>query len=90
MDPETITFDYVRRYVDRVVRAPEDALCAAVRGLAAQEHLIAEGAGAAALAALLDGLGVAGRRVAAVVSGSNIDAARLASLISGAPPGPRQ
>ena len=85
MDPETITFDYVRRLVDRVVLAPERAIEAAVRDLAAHEHLIAEGAGATAVAALLDGLGVSGRRVAVVVSGSNIDAARLAALITGAP-----
>jgi threonine dehydratase len=90
MDPETITFDYVRRLVDRVVLAPERAIESAVGELAAREHLIAEGAGATAVAALLDGLGVAGRRVAVVVSGSNIDAARLAALITGVLPGGRQ
>jgi threonine dehydratase len=73
-----------------VVLAPERAIEAAVRDLAAHEHLIAEGAGATAVAALLDGLGVSGRRVAVVVSGSNIDAARLAALITGAPPRGRQ
>jgi threonine dehydratase len=90
MDPETITFDYVRQYVDRVVLAPERAIEAAVRDLAGHEHLIAEGAGATAVAALADGLAVAGRRVAVVVSGSNIDAARLAALLTGAPPAGRQ
>jgi threonine dehydratase len=82
MDPETITFAYVRRYVDRVMLAPEPAIVAAVRDLAVREHVVAEGAGAAAVAALSGGASMAGRRVAAVVSGSNIDAARLARLLS--------
>jgi len=82
MDPESITFDYVRRFVDRCVLAPEDAIDFAVRDLAAREHVIAEGAGATAVAALVDGLPVEGRRVAVVVSGSNIDAAKLAKLLT--------
>ena len=82
MDPATITFDYVRRYVDRVVLAPERAIEAAVRELAVREHVVSEGAGATAVAALVDGMQLAGRQVAVVVSGSNIDAARLARLLS--------
>ena len=82
MDPDTITFDYVREYVDRVVLAPEPAIIAAVRDLVMHEHLVAEGAGATAVAALAGGLQVAGRLVAVVVSGSNIDAARLARLLT--------
>jgi threonine dehydratase len=81
MDPRTITFDYVRRYVNRVVLAPEHAIEDAVRRLAADEHLIAEGAGATAVAALASGLRPKGSHVAVVVSGSNIDAARLARLL---------
>ena len=81
MDPDTITFDYVRGYVDRVVLAPEPAIIAAVRDLVVHEHLVVEGAGATAVAALAGGLPVAGRFVAVVVSGSNIDAARLARLL---------
>ena len=47
--------------------------------LALEEHLIAEGAGALALAA---GRRVAGKRKCAVVSGGNIDAGVLAALLS--------
>jgi threonine dehydratase len=82
MDPETITFSYVQRYVDRVMLAPEGAIEGAVRDLAMREHVVAEGAGATAVAALVGGVSMAGRRVAVVVSGSNIDAARLARLLS--------
>jgi threonine dehydratase len=47
--------------------------------LALEEHVIAEGAGALALAA---GRRVAGKRKCAVVSGGNIDAMVLAGLLS--------
>jgi threonine dehydratase len=47
-----------------------------------EEHLIAEGAGAVGVAALLAGrVSPLGRHAAAVVSGGNIDRARLASLL---------
>ncbi len=85
MDPETITFDYVRRLVDRVELAPEKALEDAVRALVAHEHLIAEGAGATAVAGLLSGIRPRGVNVAVIVSGSNIDAARLAGLLGASP-----
>jgi threonine dehydratase len=82
-DPETITFDIVRRFVDRIVTVSEAALAAAVVGLVEREHLIAEGAGAAASAAVASRrVDVAGRRVAAIVSGSNIDRARLIAVLS--------
>ena len=81
MDPETMTFDLVRRYVDRTVLAPESAIADAIRGLFEEERVIAEGAGAAAVAALLARLPVAGRRVAVVVSGANIDAELLSKVL---------
>lgn len=82
MDPDTITFDLIQRHVDRVVVAREHAIEDAVRGLIAHEHLVAEGAGATAVAALADGLRVNGRNIAVVLSGSNIDSARLGALLS--------
>jgi threonine dehydratase len=81
-DPETITFELIQRFVDRIVTVSEDDLAAAVVRLVEKEHLIAEGAGAAAPAAVASKrVDVTGRRVAAILSGSNIDRARLASLI---------
>ena len=81
MDPDSITFELVRDNVDRMVLAPERAIAAAVRGLFEEERVIAEGAGATAVAALVDGRAVAGRRVAVVVSGSNIDAGLLSKVL---------
>lgn len=88
LDPDTITFDLVRQHVDRIVVAPERAIEDAVRGLVSAEHLIAEGAGAAAVAALVSGQRgddqrIEGQRIAVLLTGSNIDTAKLAVLIGG-------
>ena len=81
-DPDTITFGLIQDLVDRIETVTEDDLAAAIAGLVEHEHLVAEGAGAAAVAALVGGrVEARGRRVAAIVSGSNIDRARLAALL---------
>ena len=77
-DPDTITFAFIQRLVDRIVTVSEADLAAAIVGLVEAEHLIAEGAGAAATAALVgERVGTprpAGRRGRL---GGNIDRARL-------------
>ncbi len=81
-DPETITFAFIQRLVDRIVTVSEGDLAAAIAGLAEAEHAIAEGAGAAATAAIAgQRIEVRDRRVGAIVSGGNIDRARLKSLL---------
>jgi len=83
-DPETITFAYIQKLVDRIVTVSEADLAAAVVGLATEEHLIAEGAGAAATASLVGArIDLRDRRVGVIVSGGNIDRAKLAALLSG-------
>lgn len=81
MDPATITFDYVRRLVDRFVLVSESAIEKAIRGLVSQEHLIAEGAGAVAVAAAASGVRPELRNIAVIVTGSNIDSEKLSSLL---------
>jgi threonine dehydratase len=82
-DPETITFAMIQRLVDRIVTVSESDLAAAIVGLVEAEHLIAEGAGAAATAALVGTrIDVRDRQVGVIVSGGNIDRARLASLVA--------
>jgi len=81
-DPDTITFAYIQRWVDDIVTVAEEDLAAAIAGLVEEEHLIAEGAGAAAPAAILARRArVNGRRVAAIVSGGNIDRVKLAEIL---------
>jgi threonine dehydratase len=82
-DPETITFEMIQRFVDDIVTISEEDLAGALRGLVDNEHLVTEGAGAAATAAVASKrVDAAGRRVAVIVSGSNIDRTRLMSVLS--------
>ena len=78
LDPDTITFDLARQVVDRFVLADEATLRRAVRGLVAEERLVAEGAAAVGVAVLLARrLDATGRKVAVIVTGSNIDREKL-------------
>lgn len=65
--------------------ATPDAIAEAVRTLAARARVVAEGAGAAALAAALDG-GAGNGRTVCVVSGGNIDPDVLATALKGETP----
>ena len=62
-----------------------DDTAAAVRLLAERARVIAEGAGALALAAALSGR-IRGRKLVCIVSGGNIDADRLATILRGDTP----
>src|SRR5258708_5370957 len=73
-----------RRLLDGAVVVTLDEVAAAVRLLAGRAHVVAEGAGAAPVAAALSGR-AGGGRVACVVSGGSIDPATLASLLAGRP-----
>lgn len=77
--PGFITRRLCASLLDDVVIVREAELRETLVRLALEENLIAEGAGALALAA---GRRVAGKRKCAVVSGGNIDAAVLAQLLS--------
>lgn len=82
LEEGSITFLLMQQVCDGMTTVSEEALKQAIAALAREDHLIAEGAGAAAVAA------VAARRVAsnggpivAVVSGANIDLERLVPLL---------
>lgn len=62
-----------------------DETAAAVRLLAERARVVAEGAGALAVAAALSGQ-VPGEKLVCIVSGGNIDAARLAAILRGQTP----
>jgi threonine dehydratase len=78
-----LTYAIVRRYVDDVVLVSDDEIVSAVRALLARTKLLAEPAGAAAVAAILAGkLPLrAGERVVAVLSGGNVDLAKLKEML---------
>ena len=74
LEPESMTFPLVKQVVDDVVTVSEDELKGAMKGLATEERLIVEGAGAAAVASILAGkASAAGRRAVAMVTGGNVD-----------------
>ncbi|WP_029008861.1 pyridoxal-phosphate dependent enzyme [Azospirillum halopraeferens] len=70
--------------VDAIVYVEEDELAHAVRTLHRAVGIVAEGAGAAAVAALLAGRVRAAPRTVAVVSGRNVDAAALTRVLEAA------
>ena len=79
-----ITFPVVDRYVDEIVTVDEDEIASAILVLLEREKTLAEGAGAAALAALLQRrpkLIPEGARTAVLVCGGNIDVTLLSRII---------
>ena len=83
LEPGSITFSLVRQVVDYVVTISEDELARAMKGLATEERLIVEGAGAAAVAAIMAGKASApGQTVIAMVTGGNVDLPKWLFTIS--------
>lgn len=83
LEPGAITFPLVKQVVDYVVTVSEDDLTRAMKGLATEERLIVEGAGAAAIAAIMAGKASApGQQVIAIVTGGNVDLPKWLFTIS--------
>jgi threonine dehydratase len=77
------TFPLIQRLVDDIVTVSEEQIAAAVHTLLERQKLVAEGAGAAPLAALLAGrIDVSERdRIVYVLSGGNIDVNMISRII---------
>ena len=81
--PGDNTFKIVSQYVDEVVTVSEDEIAMAILTLMERQKLIAEGAGATSLAAVLsDKVPVEGKNVVCVVSGGNIDVNILSRVLT--------
>ncbi len=78
-----LTFEHVRAHVDELVTVSEEEIASAILYCLEKEKTVAEGAGAAAVAALMNRRvgGLEGRRVVSVVSGGNIDVNLVARII---------
>lgn len=77
-----ITLPLVRRYVDELVTVDEEEIANAILVLLEKEKTLAEGAGAVAMAALLQKkTSLAGERTAVLVCGGNIDVSLLSRII---------
>ncbi|MGD0162143.1 MAG: threonine ammonia-lyase [Candidatus Sulfotelmatobacter sp.] len=76
------TFPLVQKYVDDIVTVEEEEIANAILLLLEREKTLAEGAGAASIAAVLNHkLPLEGKKVAVLVCGGNIDVTLLARII---------
>ena len=81
-EPGVNTFDFCSKYVDEIVTVTEGEISSAILALIEQHKMIAEGAGAVSVAAVMfNKLPVKGKKVACVVSGGNIDVTILSRVI---------
>ena len=81
--PGDLTFELIKNYVDDVVTVTEDEIAVAILALIEKQKLIAEGAGAVSLAAVMaDKIPVEGKNVVCLVSGGNIDVNILSRVIT--------
>jgi threonine dehydratase len=88
-EPDPQSLEIIRRGAARIVRVGEGEIAEAMRIYWAATHNVAEGAGAAPLAALLQERGrMAGKRVGLILSGGNIDADMLRTVLEGRTPAP--
>ena len=72
--PDEESLEIILESVDQIVVVSEDEIARAMKMIFVDTHNVAEGAGAAALAAALkEKAALAGRRVGAVVTGGNVD-----------------
>ena len=85
--PDATALDVIRRGTERIVEVSDDEIAEAIRVLYSATHNCAEGAGAAALAALMKERDrLQGRRAAVIVSGQNIDRPWMQTVLAGGTP----
>jgi len=82
-EPGEHTFDICRHYLDGIVTVTDDEISTAILTLMEKQKLVAEGAGAVAVAAALFGkIPVEGHKTICLVSGGNIDVNILSRVIN--------
>ena len=80
--PGTLTYEMCQKYVDEIVTVTDDEISAAILTLMEQQKLVTEGAGAAAVAAVMfNKVDVKGKKTVCVLSGGNIDVTILSRVI---------
>ena len=80
--PGENTFKIISEYVDDIVTVTEDEISSAILALIEQHKMVAEGAGAVSVAAVMHNkVPVKGKKVVCVVSGGNIDVTILSRVI---------
>ena len=81
-EPGELTYEICSKYVDDIVTVSEDQICAAILQLLEKEKVVAEGAGATSVAAVMfNKVPVKGKKVVCIVSGGNIDVTILNRVV---------
>lgn len=81
--PGDNTYELVSKYVDQVVTVTEDEIAAAILKLMEKQKLVAEGAGAVSVAAVMfNKIDLEGKKIVCIVSGGNIDVNILNKVIT--------
>lgn len=81
--PGDLTYELIHEYVNEIVTVTDDEIAAAVLALIEKQKLIAEGAGAVAVAAAMFGkVDVRGKKTVCLLSGGNIDVNILSRVIT--------
>jgi threonine dehydratase len=83
LEPGSVTVPIIAETVDELLTVTEEEIRAAIRYLVESRGLVAEGAGAAAVAAVLAGKVADSAPVVAIVSGRNITLPLLADILRG-------
>lgn len=83
-EPGSLTFELCSKYVDDIVSVTDDQISAAILALIEKQKMIAEGAGAASLAAIMFNKipDLKGKKVCCLISGGNIDVTILSRVIN--------
>lgn len=81
--PGEITSEIIKEYVDEILLVNEFEIEKAISSLFENERVVAEGAGAAGVAAIMKNKNIfSGKRVGTVICGGNIDARLFASILN--------
>ena len=85
--PDAQALSIMQAGMERLIEVTDDEIAEAIRLLYSDTHTLAEGAGAAAFAALTrERATLQGKRVAVVVSGQNIDRPWMVTVLTGGTP----
>lgn len=86
-EPVQAALDILQNGSNRIATVTDDEIAAAIRVLFADTHNLAEGAGAAALAALMqDAPKLQGRKAGIILSGGNLDETAMQTVLTGGTP----
>ncbi len=85
--PDAGALEIIRKGAERIIEVSDDEIAEAIRSIFSATHNCSEGAGAAALAALMkERTGLQGRRAGVILTGQNIDRPWMQIVLAGGTP----